>query len=258
MNELKTIGKENFKIFNKENLGSVRTVLVDSEVWFCIKDVCDILGLTNPTMVAQRLDADEQAKFDLGLLNKELMNFANESGLYTLILRSDKPEAKTFRKWITSEVIPSIRKTGNYSIQNPVEALLENPVKLGEMLIEYGKAKEQLKIQAPKVQTYEILYESDAVVDIGEVSKTLNFKGVGRNNLFAILRQQGILNSNNEPYQEYVNRGYFKLIPTNYVDNFGNRKMKVVAYMKGIEAISKLLLKLGYVKINPNYSMAIN
>ena len=94
-------------------------------------------------MVAQRLDMAEQAKFDLGLLNKELTNFANESGLYTLILRSDKPEAKTFRKWITSEVIPSIRKTGNYSIQNPVEALLENPVKLGEMLIEYGKAKEQ-------------------------------------------------------------------------------------------------------------------
>ena len=83
-------------------------------MWFCIKDVCDILGLTNPTVVAKRLDEDEKAKFDLGLKNGELTNFTNESGLYTLILRSDKPEAKPFRKWITSEVIPAIRKTGKY------------------------------------------------------------------------------------------------------------------------------------------------
>lgn len=114
MNKLQVINDERFKIFSKENLGSVRTVLLNNEVWFCIKDVCDILGLTNPTVVAKRLDEDEKAKFDLGLKNGELTNFTNESGLYTLILRSDKPEAKPFRKWITSEVIPAIRKTGKY------------------------------------------------------------------------------------------------------------------------------------------------
>ena len=114
MNKLQVINDERFKIFSKENLGSVRTVLLNNEVWFCIKDVCDILGLTNPTVVAKRLDEDEKAKFDLGLKNGELTNFTNESGLYTLILRSDKPEAKPFRKWITSEVIPTIRKTGKY------------------------------------------------------------------------------------------------------------------------------------------------
>ena len=114
MYELQVINDERFQIFSKENLGSVRTILVDNEVWFCIKDVCDILGLTNPTVVAKRLDEDEKAKFDLGLKNGELTNFTNESGLYTLILRSDKPEAKPFRKWITSEVIPAIRKTGKY------------------------------------------------------------------------------------------------------------------------------------------------
>ena len=114
MNKLQVINDERFKIFSKENLGSVRTVLLNNEVWFCIKDVCDILELTNPTVVAKRLDEDEKAKFDLGLKNGELTNFTNESGLYTLILRSDKPEAKPFRKWITSEVIPAIRKTGKY------------------------------------------------------------------------------------------------------------------------------------------------
>ena len=112
MNKLQVINDERFKIFSKENLGSVRTVLLNNEVWFCIKDVCDILELKNPTAVAQRLDEDERAKFNLGRQGET--NFTNESGLYTLILRSDKKEAKPFRKWITSEVIPAIRKTGKY------------------------------------------------------------------------------------------------------------------------------------------------
>ena len=106
---------KNLQIFSKENLGSVRTILVDNEVWFCIKDVCNILELTNPTIVAQRLDEDERAKFNLGRQGET--NFTNESGLYNLILRSDKKEAKPFIKWITKEVIPTIRKTGMYANQ---------------------------------------------------------------------------------------------------------------------------------------------
>lgn len=249
------------QIFENEKFGKLGIWIENGKEYFPATEVAVILGYKDPHKaisthcredgwvirpVIDRLGRTQQKKF------------IDEGNLYRLIVRSDLSETEPFERWVFDEVIPTIRKTGSYSIQNPVEALLENPVKLGEMLIEYGKAKEQLKIQAPKVQTYEMLYESDAVVDIGEVSKTLNFKGVGRNNLFAILRQQGILNSNNEPYQEYVNRGYFKLIPTNYVDNFGNRKMKVVAYMKGIEAISRLLLKLGYTKINPNLKMLIS
>ena len=112
MYDLKVINDERFQIFSKENLGSVRTIFVNNQVWFCIKDVCDILELKNPTAVAQRLDEDERAKFNLGRQGET--NFTNESGLYTLILRSDKKEAKPFRKWITSEVIPAIRKTGRY------------------------------------------------------------------------------------------------------------------------------------------------
>ena len=112
MYDLKVINDERFQIFSKENLGSVRTIFANNQVWFCIKDVCDILELTNPTAVAQRLDEDERAKFNLGRQGET--NFTNESGLYTLILRSDKKEAKPFRKWITSEVIPAIRKTGKY------------------------------------------------------------------------------------------------------------------------------------------------
>ena len=122
MNKLQVINDERFQIFSKENLGSVRTVLVNNEAWFCIKDICDILELTNPTAVAQRLDEDERAKFSLGRQGET--NFTNESGLYALIVRSDKKEAKPFRKWITSEVIPAIRKTGSYSKPMTIEDMI--------------------------------------------------------------------------------------------------------------------------------------
>lgn len=112
MNKLQVINDERFKIFSKENLGSVRTVLLNNEVWFCAKDVCDILEIKNVTQAVQRLEEDERSMFNIGRQGNT--NFINESGLYTLILRSDKPEAKPFRKWITSEVIPTIRKTGKY------------------------------------------------------------------------------------------------------------------------------------------------
>lgn len=112
MNKLQVINDERFKIFSKENLGSVRTVLLNNEVWFCAKDVCDILEIKNVTQAVQRLDEDERSMFNIGRQGNT--NFINESGLYTLILRSDKPEAKPFRKWITPEVIPAIRKTGKY------------------------------------------------------------------------------------------------------------------------------------------------
>ena len=92
----------------------VRTVFVNDEPWWVLKDVCTALGLSNPTSVAARLDTDEVTKFDLGGLSGE-SNIINESGLYNVILRSDKSEAKEFKRWITHEVLPSIRKTGSYT-----------------------------------------------------------------------------------------------------------------------------------------------
>lgn len=112
MYDLKVINDERFQIFSKENLGSVRTIFANNEVWFCAKDVCGILEIKNVTQAVQRLDEDERSMFNIGRQGNT--NFINESGLYTLILRSDKKEAKPFRKWITSEVIPAIRKTGKY------------------------------------------------------------------------------------------------------------------------------------------------
>lgn len=101
------------KIWNYDNL-EIRTIEKDGEPWWVLSDVCKVLGLSNPSKVAQRLDEDERSNFELGRQGTAII--INESGLYSVILRSDKPEAKPFRKWVTSEVLPSIRKTGSYQI----------------------------------------------------------------------------------------------------------------------------------------------
>lgn len=105
------------------NSSEVRTVMRDGELWFCLIDVCGILGLSNPRSVADRLDKDERRKFDLPRQGNTW--FINESGLYSVILRSDKPEAKPFRKWVTSDVLPTIRKTGRYGLDDTKAALAE-------------------------------------------------------------------------------------------------------------------------------------
>ncbi len=103
------------QVWNYEG-AEVRIVQIDGEPWFVLTDVCRELDLANPTMVAKKLDNDERTKFDLGRQGETTI--VNESGLYTVILRSDKPQAKPFRKWVTSEVLPSIRKHGSYSVQS--------------------------------------------------------------------------------------------------------------------------------------------
>lgn len=102
------------QVFEHEQFGKVRTVMVDNEPWFVAKDVCDCLELSNATISVGRLDEDEVTKFNLGGLTGEC-NVVNEYGLYSLVLGSRKPEAKTFKRWITHEVLPSLRKTGTYT-----------------------------------------------------------------------------------------------------------------------------------------------
>lgn len=114
------------QLFQKEEFGTIRTVVLNGDPWFVAKDVCDILGTTNPTMAMEGLEDFERAKFNLGRQGEA--NIISESGFYTLVLRSRKPIAKPFRIWVTSEVLPAIRKTGKYVAQaeNKVESMLED------------------------------------------------------------------------------------------------------------------------------------
>ena len=118
--------KSELQLFQKEEFGTIRTVIINGEPWFVAKDVCDILGTTNPTMAMEGLEDFERAKFNLGRQGEA--NIISESGFYTLVLRSRKPIAKPFRIWVTSEVLPSIRKTGKYTATSngKVESMLED------------------------------------------------------------------------------------------------------------------------------------
>ena len=148
------------------------------------------------------------------------MNFVNEDGLYDCVLDSRKPNARKFRKWITSEVLPSIRKYGMYA----TEELINNPDLLIQVATKLKEEKEKNRLlenkieeQKPKVRFYDTVTKSDTHLNLEQVAKLLNYKGVGRNNLFKILREKDILTMKNFPYQKYVDLEYFKLIEGNYI-----------------------------------------
>lgn len=114
------------EIFENEEFGKIRTVNIDGEPWFVAKDVCDILGVKNPTQSMQQLEDFERAMFNIGRQGEA--NIISESGFYALVLRSRKPIAKPFRIWVTSEVLPSIRKIGSYTANpsNKMELALDD------------------------------------------------------------------------------------------------------------------------------------
>lgn len=134
MNEV--MDRNQIQMFSKEEFGKIRTVILNGEPWFIAMDVCKILGVTNTTVAMNGLESFEVTKFNLGGLSGET-NIISESGFYTLVLRSRKPIAKPFRIWVTSEVLPSIRKTGQYQTDtNKMEDLLAN---LADIKIAYAQ-----------------------------------------------------------------------------------------------------------------------
>ena len=112
------MNENEIQVWNYES-SEIRTVQINGEPWFVLSDVCKVLELSSPHKVAERLDGDEKGRNQIPTLGGvQEMTVVNESGLYAVILRSDKPQAKPFRKWVTSEVLPSIRKHGSYSVQS--------------------------------------------------------------------------------------------------------------------------------------------
>lgn len=149
------------KVFNYQD-NEVRTVEINGEPWFVLKDVCSVLGLGSAHKVADRLDEDERNQIPLtdSLGREQETTIVNESGLYNVILRSDKPEAKPFRKWVTSEVLPSIRKTGSYN-QKPL-----SPVEMFAMQAQINLEQERRLAAVENRQdelTLQVRHNSDAM-----------------------------------------------------------------------------------------------
>ena len=229
----------NLKIFQNEEFGEVRTIQVNNEPWFIASDVCRALEIANTSDAIKRLDDDEKSKFNLGLSGGET-NCVNEYGLYNLVLGSRKKEAKDFKRWITHEVIPQIRKTGGYHLpQTYAEALraYADKVEQNEKL-----AAENAKL-LPKAEFFDAVTDSKSAISIGEVAKVLDV-GIGQNKLFAFLRDRKILDRQNIPYQEYIDRGYFRTIEQKYdVRGEVRISIKTLVFQKGIDFIRKQLQK---------------
>nr|DAQ69230.1 MAG TPA: hypothetical protein [Caudoviricetes sp.] len=249
------------EIFKNNEFGEIRTIIKENgEPMFCLSDICRILELTNPSQVKTRLDINGVITNE-GVVNSGLgeqvvqLNFIDEGNLYNCIFMSRKPNAVEFRKWVTSEVLPSIRKHGIYVTDNTIENILSNPDFGIKLLTELKKEREEKKLlekrvieMKPKEDFYDAVTQSNETCDFAQAAKILNFKGIGRNKLFEILRDKEILRPNNQPYQKYVDSGWFKVVEVSSVDRYGDLRLfyKTVIYQKGLDKISKILLDLGY------------
>ena len=217
----------NIQIFNYNSV-EVRTIQNDGEPWFVLKDVCNVLHIGNSRDVVARLDQDEKGVGQIDTLGgKQEMTIINESGLYNVILRSDKPEAKPFRKWVTSEVLPTIRRHGMYATPDTVEKMLADPdttIKLLETIKQERAARMALEAKAeadkPKVLFADAVSASHSSILVGDLAKLLRQNGVeiGQNRLFRFLREKGYLCSHgdryNLPTQRSMDRGWFQVKET--------------------------------------------
>jgi anti-repressor protein len=249
----------------------------DGEPWFVARDVCNVLGLANITEALRGLESDEKADFKIpevssnGTRQARVYFIISESGLYQLIFKSRKPEAKEFTRWVKREVLPAIRKHGAYMTSDTLEKAILSPdfviglatklkeeraraaeleaqkAKLAQEKIALAEANMALK---PKADLHDSLMEAGGAIEMGEAAKVLcrDYPGVGRNKLFHFLRWAGVLMYNdkryNVPTQRFMNRGFFRVAMK--TRDFLNRDYvypQVYVKPEGMEYIHKLVGK---------------
>lgn len=215
------------QIFSNPQFGEIRTLADEAnEPLFCASDVCKALGYTNPRKaVADHVDEGDVTKRDTPTTSGvQSMTFVNESGLYSLIFGSKLDSAKAFKKWVTSEVLPTIRKHGVYATPQTIDNLLADPdnaIKVFQTLKEERQlrqiAEAKIKEDAPLVGFANALLTAKTSCLIGELAKIISQNGypIGQNRLFEWLRDNGYLGKHGErrniPNQQYVEMGLFEI-----------------------------------------------
>ena len=222
------------KIFENEEFGSVRTMEINGEPYFVGKDVAEILGYANTSkaLIDHVDDEDKLNNETLSSLGQRGGWLINESGLYSLILSSKLPTAKKFKRWVTSDVLPAIRKTGSYSIQNkPDSYTIEDPAARARRWAEEYEEKKALEAkieeQKPLVEYAEHIQASKDVIDMKSMAKLASKNGIkiGRNKLFSFLRDRKILDRENIPYANYMDKEWFQVVESPYTFNNGDVKI---------------------------------
>ena len=232
---------DELRIFENEAFGQVRTVMIDDEPWFVASDICKALDLSNATVSVQRLDDDEKSKFNLGL-SGGATNCVNEYGLYSLVLASRKPEAKTFKRWITHEIIPALRKTGGYVANSDlfVDTYFSDvPYAQRELVrglvMNIEAQQKSIEEMKPKALFHDAVALAKNAVSIGDLSKILKQNGIniGRNRLFNWLRDNGYLMKhgylgNNMPTQKSMERKLFRVKQYVATDPMGFKETRYI------------------------------
>ena len=243
------------QIFTNEQFGNVRTIVEGETVLFCGADVAKALGYSRPNdAVSSHCRSTVKRRIATSQGNESDMCFIPEGDVYRLIVRSYMPEAEKFERWLFEEVIPTIRKHGGYLTPDKLEEALLNPDTLIRLATDLKaertkrlELEEQNAKMLPLAKFAEAVTDSEDTVDMSTVAKVLNIQGLGRNKIFEILRNHGILDWKNEPYQRYVNEKWFKCSESlYYVYGLPKVNVKTVIYQKGMMKIRELLEKLGY------------
>ena len=223
--------KEGINVFTFENeLYQLKVVDIEGEIYFLAEEVGNMLGYSNyRDAVYRHVDFEDRVIFTTTTPEgKKIKKLAvNESGLYALIFGSELPEAKRFKKWVTKEVLPSIRKYGAYVGPDKVKEIVSNPKALINLLQGILKhldqeiaLEQQCETYKPYVEYAKQVEKADNSISIEEWAKSISKQGkvvIGRNTAFRWLKEKGYLRKNNMPYQRWINQGYFEVIPSLYV-----------------------------------------
>lgn len=218
------------QVFKNQEFGSVRTLVIDNEPWFVGKDVAEVLGYAKPlNAIAQHVDKDDSLKQGLtdSLGRQQKTIFVNESGLYALIFGSKLESAQKFKRWVTSEVLPALRKTGQYQVKelSGSELMAKALIEAQSVLAAKDKVIEEMK---PKVVFADAVATSHTSILVGELAKILKQNGIemGQKRLFAWLREKGYLikrqgTDYNMPTQKAMELGLFEIKEGSYVNGSG-------------------------------------
>lgn len=239
-------------IFRNEEFGEIRTTIIDGEPWFVGKDVAQSLGYEKArNAIATHVDKDDALKWGVtdSLGRKQETTIINESGLYSLILSSKLDSAKRFKHWITSEVLPSIRKHDAYMTNEAIERTLTDPDYLIQLATALKKEREEKELeknkrklaeqtiekQKPLVEFANQVSDTKDLIDMKTMAKLLKDENIniGRNRLFTFLRNHKILMDDNQPYQRYIDAGYFKVNEYTYKNSSGDPKTKRQTFVTG-------------------------
>ena len=218
------------QIFKNNKFGEIRTIIDKSNnIWFCLKDLCDILGIENSRNVKTRIKESYVQEIDVTIntgFGERLakMTFVNEPGLYDCIFASNKPEALEIKDWVFEDILPSIRKTGMYMTDNVFDLMMKSPEKVGEMLIEYGKTRKEneklilenkekdkqiIELRPAKEYVDKILSTKDTMT-ITQIAADYGLSGLRLNKILHDERFIRNVNGQWLLYSEHMNKGYTK------------------------------------------------